>query len=151
MEPTQQDRLARLDRLAELLDDSIRIPGIGYRIGYDAIIGLIPGIGDAAGVALSTYIVVQAARYRLPKSTLLRMVANVAIEATMGAIPIIGDVFDAVYKANNRNMRLLHRRLEGGDNPPREDKLFFTGVLLVPLAIIVLLVGLVIWLITTLI
>lgn len=145
MQNQPDTRLQRLDRLAELLDSSIRIPGIGYRIGYDAIIGLIPGIGDAAGLALSTYIVVEATRYRLPKSTLLRMITNVAIEAIIGVIPVIGDLFDAVYKANLRNLSLLHRHLGESDGTPKEDRAFFATVVLIPFGVIVLLAVLIVW------
>lgn len=148
MTSSDDPRLQRLDRLAELLDSSIRIPGIGYRIGYDAIIGLVPGIGDLAGLALSTYIVVEAARYRLPKSTLLRMAANVAIEAVVGAVPFFGDVFDAVYKANLRNLRLLHQRLDSRETAPREDRAFFISVIAVPAAAVIVLVAGIVWLLT---
>ena len=97
-----------VDRLAYLLDDSIPIPGTGRRIGIDAVIGLVPGLGDVAGTALSGVIVVQAARMGAPFSVLLRMVLNVGIEALVGAIPFVGDLFDAWWKANRRNARLLH-------------------------------------------
>ena len=141
MQPLDRTRLERLDRMAELLDESIRIPGVGYRIGYDALIGLIPGIGDVAGLALSTYIVVEAARFRLPKTTLLRMIANVAIETIIGTIPLIGDAFDAVYKANLRNIRLLHKRLDDRDSAPRDDRIFFVSLVLIPTVIVVALVA----------
>ena len=104
--------LKRIDRLGYLLDNSIRIPGVGYRVGYDAIIGLIPGVGDLAGFALSAYIVLEASRFRLPKATLARMVFNVGLEAVIGVVPFLGDLFDATYKANARNLRLLHAHLE---------------------------------------
>ena len=146
MKDEKDQRLERLDRLGELLDSSIRIPGIGYRIGYDAIIGLIPGVGDVAGLVMSTYIVAEAARYSLPKSTLLRMIANVAIEAVVGAIPLLGDIFDATYKANLRNLRLLHKRLDDTSTAPREDRAFFATVAIIPIAVVVLLTGLVVWL-----
>ena len=104
--------LKRIDRLGYLLDNSIRIPGIGYRIGYDAIIGLIPGFGDLAGLALSAYIVLEASRFHLPKATIARMVFNVGLEGVIGVIPLLGDLFDATFKANARNLRLLHAHLE---------------------------------------
>ena len=144
-EPAPQ-RLKRLDRLAVLLDESIRIPGIGYRIGYDALIGLIPGIGDVAGLAIGTYVVFEAARFRLPASTILRMVTNVALEALIGLIPVAGDVFDATYKANLRNIRLLHKRLEVPDRRPVDDKRYFVGLLLIPIVLGIVLLALVIWL-----
>jgi hypothetical protein len=102
----------RIDRLGYWLDSSIRIPGIGYRIGYDALIGLIPGFGDIAGMALSSYIIVEAARLGAPPAKLLRMAVNVGIESVFGAIPVLGDVFDATYKANMRNLRLLHTHID---------------------------------------
>lgn len=138
--PARSDaRLSRLDALARFLDNSIRLPGIGYRIGYDALIGLIPGIGDVIGLGLSTYIVLEAARFRLPFSTLLRMVVNVGIEAIVGVIPLVGDVFDATWKANARNMALLHERLERPDpHAAARDRRFIVGVVA---AIILLLLG----------
>jgi len=110
---SEEDRLRRLDRLSRLLDNAFAIPGTRFRIGLDGILGLIPGIGDATGAALSIYLIVQAARLGLPVSTLLRMVGNVALETVVGAVPIVGDIFDIVWKANIRNMALLrgHRPL----------------------------------------
>lgn len=97
----------RLRRLAWLLDSSIRIPGTRWSVGIDALIGLVPVLGDAAGVILSSYIVYQAARMGASKGVLARMVLNIAVEGLVGAVPIIGDLFDAGFKANQRNMRLL--------------------------------------------
>lgn len=110
---SEEDRLRRLDKLSRLLDNAFAIPGTRFRIGLDGILGLIPGIGDATGAALSIYLIVQAARLGLPVSTLLRMVGNVALETVVGAVPIVGDIFDIVWKANIRNMALLrgHRPL----------------------------------------
>lgn len=103
----------KLRALAWLLDSSIRLPG-GFRIGVDALIGLVPFLGDAAGVLLSGYIVREAARLGVPRSVLLRMIGNVAIEGVVGLVPILGDVFDATWKANQRNVQLLEEHL---DNP----------------------------------
>jgi hypothetical protein len=99
--------LRRLDKMAWLLDNSIKLPGIDYRIGVDGIIGLIPGIGDATGTLLSMYILAEGARARLPRSILLRMAWNIAVDTLIGAVPVIGDVFDATWKANVRNVRLI--------------------------------------------
>lgn len=100
----------KLKALAWLLDSSIRLPG-GFRIGVDALLGLLPFFGDAAGVVLSGYIVIQAARLGLPMSVLGRMLFNVAVEGVIGVIPIFGDIFDAAWKANQRNVRLLERHI----------------------------------------
>jgi hypothetical protein len=111
----EKSRLAVLDqvnRLAWLLDNSIRIPIINYRIGLDALIGLIPGLGDTAGMLLSSFILMQAVRLGVPRATLLRMVFNIAIEALVGMIPIFGDIFDATFKANARNVRLLTQAVD---------------------------------------
>ena len=109
----------RLNRLAWLLDNSIPIPGLRFRIGLDALIGLIPGIGDAVGVLLSTYILGEAARLGVPKTILIRMAFNVAIEGVIGIIPFAGDVFDAAWKANQRNVRLIGAYL---DNPRKTTR-----------------------------
>ncbi len=101
------DRLKRLDSLAYLLDNSIPIPGTGARVGLDALIGLVPGIGDVAGTAMSGYIVMQAARMGAPASVIARMVMNVGIETVVGSVPFLGDLFDAGWKANARNIKLL--------------------------------------------
>jgi len=110
---SEADDLRRLDKLSQLLDNAFTIPGTRFRMGLDGIIGLIPGIGDAAGAVLSLYLIFQAARLGLPVSTLLRMVGNVALETVVGAVPVVGDIFDVVWKANIRNMALLrgHRPL----------------------------------------
>ena len=99
-------RLQHVRFFSNLLDQCIVLPG-GFRIGIDPIIGLIPGFGDVLSAALSLYLVYQAALLGLPKRILLRMLANVAIEALVGTFPLLGDVFDAVWKANMRNLRLI--------------------------------------------
>ena len=106
------ERLKRLDSLAYLLDNSIPIPGTGARVGLDALIGLVPGIGDVAGTAMSGYIVMQAARMGAPASVVARMVLNVGIETVVGSIPFLGDLFDAGWKANARNITLLRGVVE---------------------------------------
>lgn len=102
------ERLRRLRSLAWLLDNSIPLPG-GYRIGLDAIVGLVPGLGDAVGALLSAYIINEARSLGAPRSILVRMIANVLIETVVGSIPFAGDVFDAAFKANSRNLALLAR------------------------------------------
>jgi hypothetical protein len=108
----REPALRRLDSLGYVLDNSIPIPGTRRRFGLDAVIGLIPGIGDATGAVMSAYIVVQAARLGAPASSLVRMLLNVGIEALVGAIPFVGDLFDAWFKANARNVALLRGELD---------------------------------------
>lgn len=98
----------QLHTLAHLLDSSIRLPG-GFRIGLDGLLGLVPGVGDVVGGALSTWIFYQANREGAPKSLQLRMIINILIDVFLGAIPVVGDLFDFMWKANNRNLALLER------------------------------------------
>lgn len=93
------------------MDSSIRLPG-GFRIGVDGLIGLVPGVGDLAAAGASFYIVAQAARVGVPASALARMVLNVLLDTVIGAIPVLGDVFDFAFKANLRNARLMDKYLD---------------------------------------
>ena len=102
----------RLKRLAWLLDASWRVPGIRARVGFDALVGLVPGIGDLIGTALSGWIIVQARQAGAPGPVIARMVGNVAVETVVGLVPVLGDLFDAGWKANLRNVELLDRWLE---------------------------------------
>jgi uncharacterized protein DUF4112 len=104
-------RIERLRSLSRLLDVAVRIPGTDFRFGLDALIGLVPGLGDAVGAAFSGYIILQAARLRAPKSTLTRMIVNVALDTILGAIPLLGDLFDMGWKSNMRNVALLEEHL----------------------------------------
>ena len=102
-----ESRLRRLDKLSQLLDTAILIPGTRFRVGLDGLLGLIPGVGDTIGAVFSTYIILEAARLGFAKGTLLRMIGNVAVETLVGAVPILGDIFDIAWKANVRNLALL--------------------------------------------
>ncbi|MBD1863623.1 MULTISPECIES: DUF4112 domain-containing protein [Trichocoleus] len=104
--------LNRIRKLSRLMDTAIRIPGIGFRIGLDPIMGLIPGAGDLVSTAFSAYIIFLAARFSLPSPVLYRMVFNIGLEAVVGSIPLIGDLFDAFYKSNIRNLALLEQHLQ---------------------------------------
>jgi hypothetical protein len=104
----ESPRYRRMRFLSVLMDNSIVLPN-GYRIGLDPLLGLLPGIGDALGAAVSCYIIYQAARLGLAKRILLRMLGNVAVEALAGVVPVLGDLFDATWKANMRNLRLFER------------------------------------------
>jgi len=99
-----------LDQLSRWMDGLFRIPGTGWRFGLDAIVGLVPGLGDTATTIVSLYILAAGVRYRVSKATLLRMGANIAIDYVLGALPVVGDLFDAAWKANQMNVELLRRR-----------------------------------------
>jgi hypothetical protein len=92
------------------MDDLFRVPVLGWRFGLDALIGLIPGFGDTASSLVSFYILVNAVRYRVPKITLLRMGLIYAIDYAVGSLPLVGDLFDAWWKSNQRNLDLLRKR-----------------------------------------
>ena len=122
-------RLRNIQWLSRWLDSSISIPGTKFRFGFDAIIGLIPGIGDALGAALSSYIVLIAISLNISAWTLTRMLFNILVESIIGAIPLFGDIFDAVWKANERNRRLVEASLQSGRRE-KLDRRFVVFVLL---------------------
>ena len=99
-----------LERLSWLMDDLFRVPVLGWRFGLDALIGLIPGLGDTTTSLVSFYILVAAVRYRVPKITLLRMGLNIAIDYVVGSLPVVGDLADAWWKSNHMNVELLRKR-----------------------------------------
>ena len=101
----------RLKAYAHLLDSAVRLPG-GFRIGLDGIVGLVPGIGDLMGAGLSGYLIYGAYRLNIPRTVIAKMIINTTLETVIGAIPILGDIFDFVFKANERNARLLHAALD---------------------------------------
>ena len=125
-----------LDHLAWLMDDLFRIPGIGWRFGLDALIGLIPGLGDTATSLVSFYILASAVRYRVPKITMLRMGCNIGIDYLLGSLPIVGDLFDAWWKSNQMNVGLLRKRATVDITEARKGRLsdwLFVGVLILGL------------------
>lgn len=97
---------AYMSAVARLMDSAVRVPGTRWRIGLDGVIGLIPGVGDTLGAAVSSVIIMQAALSGIPIWVLLRMVLNVAVEWAVGLIPLVGDLFDFAWKANSRNVML---------------------------------------------
>ena len=112
-----------LERLSWLMDDLIRVPGLGWRFGLDAIVGLIPGFGDTATSLVSFYILVAAVRYRVPKVTLLRMGMNIGIDYLVGSLPLVGDLFDAWWKSNQMNVALLRKRATVSASEARQGTL----------------------------
>ena len=142
-------RLRRLRHVAWLLDRSILIGG-DRRIGIDPIIGLVPGLGDWIGAALSSWLIYEAACLGLPARVLGRMGLNVAIEAAGGALPVVGDVFDAFWQANQRNYRLIERHYDPRRRPRSPRRLlaiFLVAVLafLVALALLLALIVRLVW------
>ena len=146
--------LVTLRKFAMLLDEAVRIPGTNRKVGLDAGIGLIPGVGDVISGALSAWIIVGALRHRVPTSKVFRMLVNVIVDLLLGAIPVLGDVFDFVFEQNVMNMRLLmaHRRR---DLPPRSTvevaaAATFVVIIIVSFALLVTvgMVAAVLWLVS---
>ncbi len=117
--PAQEQRLAGLRHLAELLDNAFVVPGTSYRVGLDPLIGLIPGIGDLISPLFAIGMFAQARELGVPKVIQARMLINVAIDTLVGAVPILGDLFDFAWKANAMNLELLerHAREEHAGSP----------------------------------
>jgi hypothetical protein len=108
----------RMRTVAYVLDESIRVPGTEFRVGLDPLVGAVPGVGDAVAGGLSLYVVLEAAYLGVSYTTLFRMLATVAVDTVGGAVPYVGTVFDAVWKANKRNVRLALDDLLGGVDSP---------------------------------
>jgi len=134
-----------LDQLASVLDDIFHIPGTRIRFGLDPLLGLIPGLGDAISGATSMLIIVAAWRRGLPRVTLARMFANVAIDSLLGALPIFGDLFDVWWKANRMNVNLLRKAQASPHRRRWHDWLFFVVLLFMVAAIVTLPIVVVIW------
>lgn len=117
----RSSKTADLDALATLTDSAFRIPGLNIRFGLDSIIGLIPGLGDIITTLMSLYVLAAGVRYGVPRATMARMGLNVAVDAIVGAIPLVGDLFDVFWKANEKNVALIRRHV----NAPLHDKTRF--------------------------
>jgi hypothetical protein len=116
--------LDRIEAIARLMDGAFVLPGTNVRIGLDAVLGLVPMIGDVAGQLVSVYFVTQARRLGAPRALIARMIVNVMVDTVLGSVPIVGDVFDALFRANEMNLALLRQHLETLDargtlRPPR--------------------------------
>lgn len=127
-----------LEDLSRYLDGLFRIPGTGWKFGLDALIGLIPNVGDTLTSLASFYILFAGARYGVPKITLLRMAFNIGLDYIVGVIPVVGDAFDLFWRANKQNMDLIRERATGKDKGTTSDYIFIFGIIGV---LILLLIG----------
>jgi hypothetical protein len=121
--------LDQLHRLAAWMDSAIQIPGTSVRVGVDALLGLLPGVGDVASAMISLHILQTAQRHGVSRLTLSRMAANLVMDSMCGAVPVAGDVFDVFWRANSKNVALLKRHFDADPasrrSVQRSDKLFF--------------------------
>lgn len=123
------ERLASARAIARLLDDAVPIPGTNVRVGLDALLGLLPGVGDVTGLVFGGYLVMLAARAGAPGSVVARMIVNLALDTAIGAVPLLGDVADIAWKANRRNLALLERALAQPERERRRSALVLGGAL----------------------
>jgi hypothetical protein len=136
--------LRQLDGLARVSDDLVRIPGVGWRVGLDPLIGLIPLWGDITSTVMAAAILMGAAYVGVPKVTLLRMGINVGLDLIIGAIPFVGDAFDIWWRANQRNMALLRQRAPAADRVARHaDASDWAFVIVIIGALFALLIGII--------
>lgn len=126
-----------LENLSKYLDDWIKIPVVGWRFGLDALIGLIPNVGDSITSLASFYILIAGVRYGVPKITLLRMAFNIGLDYVVGSIPVVGDAFDFVWKSNKQNMNLIRERATGKDKGTTGDYLFVGLIILALVGILI--------------
>jgi hypothetical protein len=128
-------RAQSVERLAWLMDDLFRVPVLGWRFGLDALIGLVPGLGDTTTALVSFYILAAAVRYKVPKITLLRMGLNTGIDYVIGLLPFVGDVADTWWKSNRKNVQLLRERATVSPDEAQagslSDWIFVGGIMLV--------------------
>ena len=140
IQSTNQASLRNLDALARLMDSQFKIPGTNIRFGFDALIGLVPGVGDFSTFLVSGAMLMMLAKNGASGYILSRMVLNITLDALVGSIPVLGDIFDVAFKANQRNMRLMHEHYVEGRHKGGAWKL------LIPLLVALLVVvGGIVW------
>jgi hypothetical protein len=125
----QEQRLKALRHISRLLDSAFVVPGTGFRIGLDPILGLVPGLGDLTSPLFAMALLWQSRDLGIPRIVQLRMIFNVAIDALVGLLPVAGDFFDFAWKANDRNLTLLERYAYEHRRPSAGDWIFVTGML----------------------
>ena len=134
VEPLPPDLLA-LTRFARLMDEAVAVPGTNRRVGLDAALGLVPGVGDVVGALMSTWIVFGALRWRVPLWRIARMVANILIDMAFGAVPVVGDIFDFLFEENVMNLKILLQHRDR-TRPPRQLKEVAGTVIVILLVIL---------------
>jgi hypothetical protein len=131
LQMTEDSRLSRVRTLARALDSAVPIPGTSFRFGLDPILGLVPGLGDLAGAILSGYIVLAGIRMGVSRSGVVRMLANIAIDTFVGSVPVLGDLFDAGWKSNNRNVALIERHMAAPGTTRTANRFLVLGAVVV--------------------
>ncbi|MFD2784366.1 DUF4112 domain-containing protein [Hymenobacter rubripertinctus] len=136
----QDDRLRWVERISRLLDSQFRVPGTTWRFGLDPIMGLIPVVGGLPSLAISGMLILTMLRHGASGSLVVRMVVNVVLDTLIGAIPVIGNIFDFAYKANDRNVKLLRAHYAEGKHQGSGK-----GLIAVLVLVLLALAGLIVW------
>lgn len=144
MDAANDRALAALRKYAVLLDSAFQVPGTRLRFGLDPIVGLLPGAGDLITGFFSVMIVLHSVRLRIPKVVIARMMLNTGVDLLVGAVPLVGDLFDAGFKANLRNMALLERHARPGVRPTTSDYVF-VGLCIAVLVVLAVVPLLILW------
>jgi hypothetical protein len=145
--PVDPRRLEILRRWSKLLDSAFGIPGTRIRLGLDAILGLVPGLGDLVTPLFSSILLLHAAQVGVPKVIQFRMLVNTVVDALIGFVPVIGDVFDVAWKANLRNVELIERHARGHTRPTPGDWIFLWAIVaaLIAAALVPIALGILLW------
>lgn len=138
----------RISAVSRILDDVFTVPGTGYRVGVEPIVGLIPGAGDLISGAVGAWIIIEATRFKLPGVVIVRMILNTALDLIVGVVPLLGDAFDFVFKSNTRNVALFRRYAADPGASTREHRLIILGVVLALVGLGWLIVSAIGWLLS---
>lgn len=130
----------RIGRVTRALDELVEVPGTSIRIGLDPLVGLIPVVGDAIGAVVGIWVIAEAARFGIPRIVLGRMVVNLLLDLGIGAIPLLGDVYDVAMRSNSRNLALFRQHALDPEAPIRGHQAFFAGLVLAVVGIVWLLI-----------
>lgn len=129
----------RIGRVTHLLDEVVGIPGTSIRVGLDPVIGLVPVVGDAVAALVGIWVIGEAARFGIPRLVLGRMIVNLVLDLGIGAIPLIGDLYDVAMRSNSRNLALFRRHALDPDASTRGERAFLVGLVLLLIGIVWLL------------
>jgi uncharacterized protein DUF4112 len=128
----------RIGRVTRVLDELVSVPGTPIKVGLDPLIGLIPVAGDAFAALVGSWVILEASRFGIPKVVLGRMVANLVVDLGIGAIPLIGDLYDVAFRSNRRNLDLFRRHALDPGASTRGEEAFFLGLVLLIVGVVVL-------------
>ena len=142
--------VATAEFLAKILDTTVKIPGTPFYVGLDPLLGLIPGIGDMIANLIGTVILILAARLRVPQIVIARMSLNLLINGTIGAIPILGDLFSIWFRSHARNAELLRRAAAQPHRETQQARLYVTGIIGGTVVLLVLAIAAVFWVVVKL-